>query len=151
MKSKLIPILFSALIITSCGGLTEKPKTPEELKLELLMLEQSSPLSYLEADATMREDKVKTRNAGLFRDAEYSPDGNTIYGTIKNSATVAKFKDVVLAVTFYSQTDTPIETKDFTIYEFYAPNTVNNFELKVYPPEAMAKFGIKIKNATAVY
>lgn len=155
MKSKLFPIILLAAVISSCGGgassaASERPKTPEELKMELLMQERAEPLTYLSVDAKMREDEVKTRDAGLFHDAEYSPDGNTIHGTIKNTATIAKFKDVVLTVTFYSQTDTPIETKDFTIYEFYAPNTATKFELKVYPPEAMAKFGIEVKNATAV-
>jgi len=97
----------------------------------------------------MREDKVKTREAGFFNEAEYAKDGNTIYGTIKNSATMAKFKDIVLTVTFYSQTQTAIESKDFTIYEFYKPNTATLFELKVYPPEAMAQFGVEVKTATA--
>ena len=73
-----------------------------------------------------------------------------IYGTIKNSATIAQFKDVVVTVTFYSQTETAIETKDYVFYELYAPNSTTNFELKIYPPEAMAEFGIEIKNATAV-
>lgn len=155
MKSKFISLLILAIIFSSCGGGTssaasERPKTPEELKMELVAQEKAEPLTYLTVDASMKEDEVKTRDAGLFHDAEYSPDGNTIHGTITNTATIAKFKDVVLTVTFYSQTDTPIETKDFTVYEFYAPNTVNNFELKVYPPEAMAKFGIEIKGATAV-
>lgn len=154
MKHLLISASIAITLFASCNGgassaAIEVPKTPEELKMELLAQEKTEPLTYLEVDGTMKEDEIKTRDAGLFHEAEYSPDGNTIHGTIKNTATMAKFKDVVLTVTFYSQTDTPIETKEFTIYEFYAPNTVNNFELKVYPPETMAKFGVEIKNATA--
>lgn len=57
---------------------------------------------------------------------------------------------MIITVTFYSQTQTAIETKDFVIYEFYGPNTSNKFDLKVYPPEAMAKFGIEINGAAAV-
>lgn len=143
-------LLFFLLYACGSSSYNDRPKTPEELKMELLLQEQSSPLTYLSAEATMKQDEVKTRNAGLFREAEYSPDGNTIYGTIKNTATIAKFKDVVLSVTFYSKTDTPIERKEFTIYEFYAPNTANNFELKVYPPVEMNKFSIEITDATAV-
>ena len=158
MKQLFITAMFlGTLLLSSCNSgssseaaATAMPKTPEELKMELLQQEQAEPLTYLTVDASMREDEVKTRDAGLFHEAEYSPDGNTIHGTITNTATIAKFKDVVLEVTFYSQTETPIETKEFTIYEFYAPNTVNNFELKVYPPEEMAKFGIDIKKATPV-
>jgi hypothetical protein len=151
---KIIASLITLLIIsTSCSDLNSaevnRPKTPEELRMELLSQEKLEPQTYLSVDATMQEDEIKTRDAGLFHDAEYSLDGNTIHGTIKNTATMAKFKDIVVTVTFYSQTETAIETKDFVIYEFYEPNSSNKFELKVYPPEAMAKFGIEIKGATA--
>lgn len=155
MKKVFLSLITISLLMTSCGGSSssasvERPKTPEELKMELVAQEKLEPLTYLTVDAKMQEDEVKTRDAGLFHDAEYSPDGNTIHGTIKNSATIAKFKDVVVTVTFYSQTETAIETKDYVIYEFYSPNTSKKFDLKVYPPEAMAKFGVEIKNATAV-
>jgi hypothetical protein len=153
---KIIFLLISATILfTNCGGSgntapSERPKTPEELKMELLAHEQQEPLTYLSIEASMQADEVKTRNAGLFHDAEYSPDGNTIHGTIINSATLAKYKDIVLTITFYSQTETAVESLEKVIYEFYSPNTATPFELKVYPPETMAKFGIEIKGATAV-
>lgn len=151
MKTTIFSSLIALTLLTSCNSTpVEVPKTPEQLKMELLAQERNEPLTYLTVDAKMKEDEVKTRDAGLFHDAEYAKDGNTIYGTIKNSATMANFKDIILSVTFYSQTETAIETKDFTIYEYYKPNTSTNFELKVYPPEAMAKFGIEVKNATAV-
>jgi hypothetical protein len=160
---KTIAILFVALAVTSCNNSNsysapenpasvdnpENTKTPEELKAELGEQEKSDPLTYLKVEATMSEDQVQTRNEGLFHSAEYSPDGNTIRGTITNSATIAKFKDAVVTVTFYSQTKTAIETKDYIMYEFYAPNSTKNFELKVYPPETMVKFGIEITGATA--
>jgi hypothetical protein len=117
--------------------------------MELLSQERTTPLIYLTVEGKMQADQKLVRAAGLFRDAEYADDGSTIRGTIKNTATIAKFKDVVLTVTFYSQTQTVIETKDYVIYEFYKPNTTNNFELKVYPPEAMKEFNVEVKNATA--
>lgn len=151
MRTTILASLILSVFLMSCSSSTSHdiPKTPEQLKAELLLRENDEPSAYLAVEATMKEDKVKTREEGLFHDAEYSKDGNTIHGTIKNTATLAKFKDIVLTVTFYSQTNTAIESKDFTIYEFYAPNTITPFELKVYPPEAMAKFGIEIKTATA--
>lgn len=153
MKKIIVSLIALLIISTSCSDSNSaevnRPKTPEELRMELLSQEKLEPQTYLSVDATMQEDEIKTRDAGLFHDAEYSPDGNTIHGTIKNTATMAKFKDIVVTVTFYSQTETAIETKDFVIYEFYEPNSLNKFELKVYPPEAMAKFGIEIKGATA--
>ena len=158
-----ITILFLAIItFLSCNtssnssqpssSLEEvnKTKTPEELKVELAALEKSFPLKYLTIDCSMEADEVKIRDAGLFHEAEYSPDGNTIYGTIQNSATVAKFKDIVITVTYYSQTETVISSEDFTFYEFYEPNAIVTFQQKVYPPKEMSKFGIEIKNATPV-
>ena len=153
MKKVFLSLITITLLTTSCGSSSSaeaRPKTPEQLKMELVAHEQLEPLTYLTVDATMRSDEVKTRDEGLFHDAEYSPDGNTIHGTIKNSATMAKFKDIVITVTFYSQTETAIETKDYVIYEFFAPNTTKKFDLKVYPPKAMSKFGVEMKNATPV-
>lgn len=153
MKNLILSFL-AVITLTGCSNTastesSERPKTPEELKMELASQEKTDPLTYLSIDATMREDQVLTREEGLFHSAEYSPDGNTIHGTIKNTATIAKFKDVVLRVTFYSQTETAIESKDYVVYEFYSPNTSTDFNLKVYPPEAMAKFGIEIVDAKA--
>ncbi len=151
MKKLIVTLVSAITILTACSSPeAERPKTPDELKAELLSQEKVTPLSYLSIEAKMRNDVVKTRNEGLFHNAEYKPDGSTIYGTIKNSATLAKFKDVVLKVTFFSQTNTAIETKDYIIYEFYSANSTNSFELKIRPPEAMTTFDIEVKNATAV-
>lgn len=139
------------IVVCSCDSISERPKTPEELRLELMSQEQTQPTFYLEAEAKMKEDKVEVRKAGLFRDAEYAPDGHTIFAKITNKATIARFKDVVVTITFYSQTETPIESKEFTIYEYFEPNTTKSIDLKVYPPEAMSKFGIEVKGATPVY
>lgn len=153
MKQAVLSLITITYLLTSCGGSSNSEnvtKTPEELKMELVTQEQLEPLTYLTVNAKMKEDQIKTRDAGLFHKSEYNADGNTIYGTIKNSATIAQFKDVVVTVTFYSQTETVIETKDYVFYELYAPNSTTNFELKIYPPEAMAEFGIELKNATVV-
>lgn len=148
---KCLLLLAVILQLFSCNTVTERPKTPEELRLELMSQEQNQPTYYLEVDSKMREDQVLVKKAGLFRDAEYSPDGNTIFGTIANKATVAKFKDIVLEVTYFSQTDTPIETQEYTIYEYFEPQHSKEFQIKVYPPEAMKKFGLEVKSATPVY
>ncbi len=152
--------VVSSILITSCNNSgsgsvaelesqMELPKTPAQLKEELASQEKIAPLDYITVDGTMKADEIQTRAEGLFRNAEYSPDGNTIYGTIKNSATIAKFKDVVVVITYYSQTDTKIKSEEKVYYEFYPPNSSTTFELKVYPPEEMAKFGLEIKSATA--
>lgn len=152
MKQILSILFFLVLFITSCSDSVsteqERPKTPEELKMELKNQELNDPTTYLSAEnVTMTENKVKTREAGLFRDAEYKTDGYFIEGNIKNTATIAKYKDVILTVTLFSQTETVIEEKDYVVYEFYAPNSVSSFSFKINPPSATNKFNVAVKGA----
>lgn len=156
---KVILISLLTLFFISCNGsgsnssngfTSDRPKTAEELKQELKLQEQNNPSQYLTVNATMHDSMIKTREASFFHHSEYGKDGSAIKGIIKNSATVAKFKDVVLTVTFYSQTQTAIEEKDYVLYEFYNPNSETPFLLHVKEPEATKHFGISIKNAIPV-
>ncbi len=78
-KTIVITSVLAILILSSCNsGNSDRPKTPEELKMELKMQEQSAPTDYLSADGTYKEnfwgDKLK------------------ISCTITNKATVATYK-----------------------------------------------------------
>jgi hypothetical protein len=157
MKKILLTLSIAAALFSSCNNSSnpsvstaEMPKTPEQLKEELKLQEQSEPVKYLIAHASMSENQVKTRDEGLFHSAEYSKDGVNIEGTIQNTASVAKFKDAIVTIQFLSKTGTVIEEKDFPFYEFYNPNTTTPFSIHAYPPEAMEKFSLGIKTATAI-
>lgn len=160
---KNIVIIISIICIIGCKDTSSAPtyieeavevevlKTAEELRQELKSQEELSPMTYLIIeDAKMRSDEVKVREESFFQSAKYAADGNTIYGSIKNTASIAKFKDIIVTVTFYSQTETEIKKEDYVFYEFYEPNSLNDFEIKVYPPEAMANFNVSVKSATPV-
>lgn len=154
-KITLLAILFVLFCNLSCNTngsapIFEKEKTPEELRMELRKQEESSPNQYLTVDAKMKDSIIKIREAGFFRDAEYAKDGSVIKGTIKNAASVAKFKDVVLTVSYYSGTETEIKNEDFIFYEYYEPNSTKEFSVYVHTPEAMKSFGITVKTATPV-
>jgi len=71
-------------------------------------------------------------------------------GQIKNTASVAKFKDVVLTVYIYSKTKTIIDQKDYVIYEYLEPNGILPFKLKVNPPDAMSSYHIEVKGVTPI-
>jgi hypothetical protein len=156
MKTTTVLLITSVtMIVLGCnpGGPAEDQnslKSPEELRMELKLQEQSSPDLYITATATLNPDSVLVREAGLFREAEYDIDGYNLEGEIKNAATLARFKDVVLTVMFMSQTETIIEQSDYTLYEFYEPNSTSPFSIHVYPPEATDKFVLLVKGATAV-
>lgn len=147
-------LFVASLTLLSCNSgsfaSAEKVKNTDQLLTELKMQEKKYPLIYLSVDADIKENRIKIKEENEIRNAEYLTDGSTIYGSIKNTATMAEFKDLVLRLTYYSNTGSEIESKDFPINEFFAPKSINNFRLKVYPPESMTKFGIDIKNASAV-
>jgi len=58
--------------------------------------------------------------------SSYSTTGR-FYGSIKNSATCARFKDLVYKVYFYSPTKTLIEEKEVLVYKFLPPNSITDF------------------------
>jgi|LauGreDrversion4_2_1035121.scaffolds.fasta_scaffold252270_1 hypothetical protein len=147
-----ILLLVFCLFMFSCGdssglitGESSRVKTPEELREELRKQEMNSPSQYVQLEGvTMKRNLV--REAGWFRSAEY--DGSVVEGSIKNTASIARFKDVVIVVEFYSKTETQIGQKEFVLYEYYEPNSNKNFRLKVYPPSEMGSYHVSIKNAT---
>ena len=141
-------ILICILTITAIGCKENRQKTPAELKMELQMQENNNPKQYLKLEnVKMKRNKIK--DAGLFSSAKY--DGYLITGQVKNSATIAKYKDLKVTVELYSQTKTVIESKSFVIYEYYEPNSTKNFSLKIDAPKAMNSFGTFIIGATPSY
>ena len=147
MKTKLFIttlVIATLLIFYSCGN---QQKSPEQLKIELATLEKSQPQIYLSVgESTMKQNEVK--KAGLFTDAKY--DGWLVEGVINSSATIAKFKDIVLTIQLYSQTETLLDEKDYIIYEFFEPNSSKPFSIKIYPTEVCKRFNVLVKSATAV-
>ncbi|RBA27578.1 hypothetical protein [Flavobacterium tibetense] len=106
----------------------EKVMTVEEI-------ERSQPKKFLSANGTYNENfwgnKIK------------------IQGRIKNSATVAIYKDAVIKVTYYSKTKTVLGSENYTIYEVFSPHSTKNFELKVTKYKNVNSIGLDIVNAIA--
>ncbi len=124
-------------------------KTAEELKFELLQQENKSPITYLSSDdVTLQKLRIKTREAGLFHDAEYEDDGVLIEGYFKNKATLATFKDIRVKISFYSQTETLIDEQSYIMYEYYEPNSRKSFSFKIKEvPEAYKSFTFELTDA----
>jgi hypothetical protein len=146
-----LTFLITLLVLTSCGGGQNNHKTPEQLKLELKQREVLNPVKYLsEKNVSLELQQKKVKSGGLFRDAEYVDDGALIEGVIVNRATLAKFKDIVVRVSYYSKTKTLLEEKSYRIYEFFEPNSSKHFSLKVNPPKAFASFDLQVVDAEGV-
>jgi len=156
MKKPLLIIGILALIgIAFYGGMAvmheqkrteEVQKSPEEIKRELKYKESRDPTSYLEVESSLKNNIKK---GGLFK--KQKVDGQIVSGTIKNKATMATFKDVVVELRFYSQTDTEIGKQRFVVYENYPPNSEKSFRYKMEMPSATDSFSANVVDAKPVY
>lgn len=125
-----IGIVIGSIMNTTTG----KAPTYEESIMTIAETEAAYPVNYLSAGGKYHEtflgDKIK------------------IEGVIENKATVTTYKDVVIEVTFYSKTDTPINTENYTIYEFYTPTSRKEFKLKVTNYSNIKSIGWEVVGAT---
>lgn len=153
LKYTLFVVLSIVLINCSSDIKHEesKPKTPEELRAELKSLENNNPLDYLfYKEVTLQPQNKLVKKETFFRSAVYENDGALIEGLIINQATLAKYKDIVVKVMYYSQTETMIQSKSYVLYEYFSPNSENYFSIKVYPPKEYKNFNIRITKAKPV-
>ena len=112
MKSLTLFVALLCILITlsNCNNSgSSSQKSPEELRMELKLLEQSRPADYLSVSANYHEnfwgDKIKAKC------------------TFINKASIAAYKDVVIKVIYYSKTNTELGSKDYTVYELFSPSS----------------------------
>jgi hypothetical protein len=113
---------------------SHRVKTESDLRNELESKEKRNPKTYLSVDYNL--------NYRLFSGKD------EIKGTIYNSATIATFKDVILTVTYSSNTGTNLYSENFVVYDFIYPGSSTDFNIKTYSPEGTKQIGVKIKSAT---
>lgn len=141
-KPKLMKVLsnlliYVSIILFSCGGNTGRQKSPEELRQELKMTEHQNFKQYLTVETKSADYKLWT-------------DNYSITGSINSTASLARFKDAVLTVTFLSSTDTELKSVDFVIYKFLEPNSKTDFEIKTKMPSATKKYNVQIKTVVPI-
>ena len=116
------------------------------------MNEKYSGSSYEESIMTIGEMEVADPSLYLNTTGTYKPtflgDQLKINGVIENKATVTNYKDVVIEVIFYSKTNSEIAREQYTIYDFFAPNTKKEFKLKVKNYSNVETIGWNVFNAT---
>ena len=127
-------VIFGITIVSNIIENQSSSSTYQESVMTIQEIEAASPLNYLQADGTYREnfigDKIK------------------IDGSIANTATVTTYKDVTVRVNFYSKTNTLIGSEDYTLYEFYPPNSKQSFKLKVKAYRNVSSLGWEVINAS---
>jgi hypothetical protein len=113
----------------------EQPKTAEELRAELLVQEQRSPEEHLQVKGISRRNFI---------------DQLVLEGTVKNTATLASFKDPVLTVVWYSKTKTELDTKQYQIFELVRAQRSIPFKLKTDAPGYVATVAMGVSDATPI-
>jgi len=137
MKTQVKLFILIPIILISCNsGTPLRQKSPEEIRQELKIKEQTSFLNYLTVEYNL--------------DKTFWTSEDVIKGFVANSASIARFKDVVLTVTFLTATDTELGSKDYVVYKFFEPNSRTDFEIKTKSPAATKKIGVKVKTVVPV-
>jgi hypothetical protein len=111
----------------------QQPKSYIEQKMTIEEIENSDPLRFLSVEGNYNESFWGTK----FK----------LKGKVTNSATIADYKDLVMRITYYSQTKSAIGTKDYTIYQIFQPNRVTEFKLDVENFKDVKSIGLDIVGA----
>jgi hypothetical protein len=127
-------VIVLLLVVVNVIARQSPSPTYQESVMTIQEIEAANPLDYLSADGTYNEnfigDKIK------------------INGFITNTATVTSYKDVTVRVNFYSKTHTLIGSENYTLYEFYPPNTKQAFKLRVKAYSNVSTIGWDVINAS---
>ena len=110
-----------------------RQKSEDEMITELYTKEKKKPKDYLNVDYRL--------NYKVFSGKD------EIIGTIYNSANFASFKDIVLTITYSTNTNTELYREEFIVYEYVSPGSSSNFKIKTFSPEGTKKIGVFVKDA----
>jgi hypothetical protein len=129
-------IIIGDIIKTSSGNSNNSPQTYQEKVMTIAEIEQSQPSQFLTADGNYNQNFLGTKLK--------------VHGLIRNTATVASYKDAVVQVTYYSKTKTILGSEKYTIYETFAPHSTVNFELKIENYQDVSTIGWDVIDAVGI-
>ena len=133
----ILALLVIVLIIIASASNNSDPvdETYVEKVMSIEEVEKSEAQNFLAASGNYNENFWGTKL--------------NVHGLIKNNATVATYKDAVVKVTYYSKTKTVLGSKEYTIYEVFAPHSEKPFELKIENYKDVKSIGWEVITATA--
>ena len=115
------------------GSSSTNANTYEQNVVTVEEQERQNPTRFLSASGQYRDNILGNKTV--------------IMGTISNSAAKATFKDVVVEIKFYSDTESLITSEQYTVYEYFSPGTTKDFNLKIKHPRGTEKVGWKVISA----
>lgn len=105
----------------------------EDIKRDLQKMEESEPLKYV----------------SLTFDVDGTLSGKArIRGRIRNSASLATFKDADLKMTFYAKTGTAIGQQNKVLYEVFHPRSSKGFDWKIEVPSKTQSVNVQIDDVS---
>lgn len=97
--------------------------------------EKANPMGFLKAACTYRKNII----------GEW-----VLEGTVTNTAKLATYKDIVLKIVYYSKTKTQIGTEEKIVYDYFKPNSTQQFKVKSFGYEGTESIGFQILSASPV-
>jgi hypothetical protein len=70
---------------------------------------------------------------------------------ITNSSKLTGFKDIVLKVVYYSQTNSIIGTENYIIYETFKANSKKTVNIKINNYKDVSSLGLEVVSATGIF
>jgi hypothetical protein len=133
---KIIPgLMIAAVFFAACNSNEKNAGAKdkyEQTKESLEQTEKKNPKRFLTVDGHDKRNLL----------------GQTVIkGTISNKATVARYKDVDVELTFFSKTGALLEKDHEVIYETIAPGSSTNFKTKYFAPKGTDSVAMKIVGA----
>ena len=130
---KQVAFIFLSFVFLSCTNSTGNSNTSNEnSKTDIAQKEKQKPLEFLHARGTYRTNMI----------GQWVLEGN-----IRNSATIATYKDVVFRIYYYSKTKTELGTEEKTVFEYFKPESDNNFKVKTNGFEGTSTIAFEIVSA----
>jgi hypothetical protein len=135
LKSIVVTILIIVTVgfIANYSSRDSDTASYEESVMTIADVESSTPMEFLNADGKYHRTLLG--------------DQISINGQSQNKATVTTYKDVVIEVIFYSKTNSEVGREQFTIYDFFEPNSKKDFKLKVKNYSNVETIGWDVANA----
>lgn len=127
-------IIIIVMIIISNMNKGGSGQTYQEKVMTVEEIERSQPTNFLTADGNYNEN--------------FWGDIIKVHGVIKNTATVASYKEAVVRVTYYSKTKTELGSNEYTIYENFPPHSEVKFELEIKNYKDVNSIGWDVIQAT---
>ena len=136
--SRIFFLLMTIVIVSvSCSEPSGKKK--EEFKYEksketVEEIEKKNPLKFIVVEVKNKKNLIGQ---------------SVVKGVVRSKASVAVYKDIVLRVSFISETGAVLENDEETMHEYLRPGASIEFKSKFFPPKETHQVLVSVISAKA--